>query len=78
VRDGEDDKFWFRCDRFFSTENQWYFTTREQLDAGPFVTREAAEHGLELFIDSISNQHAEIDYAISIALQGEWAIAKYQ
>ena len=78
ARADEEDKFWFRSDRFFSSGSQWYFTTRENRDVGPYGTREDAEHGLKLFIDCIENQEAEVEYAISIALQGDWAIVRYQ
>ena len=77
VREGEDDKFWFRSDRFFSVDSQWYFTTREQRDVGPFGTRADAEHGLMLFIECLEKQHCDIDYAISVALQGDWAVVGF-
>ena len=78
VRSGEEQKLWFRGDRFFKVESDWYFTTREQRDVGPYASRKDAEHGLQLFIDCIEKQHTEPDYAVSIALKGDWAIARYQ
>ena len=40
-RDGE--STWFRSDRVFGAEDQWYFHTREGVDIGPYDTRCEAE-----------------------------------
>lgn len=40
----------FRSSRFFCVGNQWYFTTREGFDSGPYATRERAEIGLQRFL----------------------------
>jgi len=32
----------FRSDRFVFANGQWYFTTREGMDVGPFATRDDA------------------------------------
>ncbi|MFT6388587.1 MAG: hypothetical protein ACJAUP_001970 [Cellvibrionaceae bacterium] len=77
VRGDEQDKFWFRSDRFFNADNQWYFTTRENRDVGPYFSREEAEHGLELFIDCVEKQQAGVEYAVSIAQHGDWAVAMF-
>lgn len=77
VRKDEEDKFWFRSDRFFMAEQKWYFTTRENRDVGPYKSRADAEHGLELFIDSIANQYANLEHAIAIATKGDWAVCLY-
>jgi hypothetical protein len=38
---------YFRSDRFFRVnENEWFFTTREEGDKGPYATREDAETAL--------------------------------
>jgi len=42
----EKDARYFRSDRFFSSNGQWYFITRENREAGPFATRDAAEAAL--------------------------------
>jgi hypothetical protein len=40
-------KVYFRSDRFFRIDaNEWFFTTREDGDRGPFATREEAECAL--------------------------------
>jgi len=78
VRGGEQDKFWFRSDRFFTAGSQWYFTTRENRDVGPYASREDAAHGLELFLDCVAKQEMDVDYAISVAKKGDWAVARFQ
>jgi hypothetical protein len=40
----------FRSNRFFSGNGQWYFSTREHIDIGPFIHRDQAEAALERFI----------------------------
>jgi Domain of unknown function (DUF6316) len=35
-RKNEPRKTWFRSDRIFRSNNQWYFQTREGIDVGPF------------------------------------------
>ena len=33
---------YFRSDRLFAVNDQWYFSTREHLDQGPYATRDEA------------------------------------
>ena len=40
----------FQSDRFFTSDGQWYFATREVLDQGPFVSRRAAEKALDDYL----------------------------
>jgi hypothetical protein len=42
-RRNETPKLWFRSERIFRSNGQWYFHTREGIDVGPFATRFAAE-----------------------------------
>lgn len=37
--------------RYFCQDGQWWFSTREG-EEGPFVSREAAEHGMQRYVDS--------------------------
>ena len=50
VRRGENDKTWFRSDRFLRTETGWFFLTREHTQEGPFLSREEAERELNYYI----------------------------
>ncbi len=75
-RVGEADKFWFRSNRFFKVETQWYFTTRENLNVGPFVTKKDAVDGLDLFINCIEEQKRDVNYVIEVAKNGERSVSK--
>lgn len=50
VRSGEEVRIPFRSSRFFCVGRDWYFTTREGFDSGPFASRERAEIGLKRFL----------------------------
>jgi uncharacterized protein DUF6316 len=43
VRDGEPARLWYRSDRIFCVDNDWYFHTREGLDVGPYRCQFDAE-----------------------------------
>ena len=40
----------FRSERFFCSNNQWFFCARETQDQGPFKSREEAETELAAFL----------------------------
>lgn len=42
-RRNEKPQTWFRCDRFFRSDGQWYFHTREGAAVGPYESRFEAE-----------------------------------
>lgn len=77
VRQNEEVKHWFRMDRVFLVENQWYFTTRDDRDVGPFRSRADADIGVQLFLDSLS-QGNDINSAVSVAVMGNWAVTKFR
>ena len=76
-REGETEKHWFRSGRYFKANSAWYFTTRENIDIGPFGTMESAEKGLSLFIKSIQSGLSSEKAAASIAVNGQWASTHY-
>ena len=49
-RQGESGSIPFRSGRIFNVGMQWYFTTREGIDRGPFEDRNDAEVELRLFV----------------------------
>lgn len=75
VRHKEENKLWFRSDRFIIIDNKWYFTTRENRGVGPLNDRSDAVHGLGLFMECINNQHGDIERAMSFAIGGEWVVS---
>src|SRR6056297_576803 len=42
-RRNEQERTWFRSDRFFRSNERWYFHTREGMAVGPYKTRFEAE-----------------------------------
>ena len=52
-RNGETETNKPRTERFYCISGQWYFSTRENLQIGPFPSREAAESELRLFLRHI-------------------------
>ena len=56
-RQGEDGPVPNRCDRFYSFENEWFFTTREGSPVGPFSTQNSAKVGLSDYLEFLSLAH---------------------
>ena len=59
-RKGENGKTWFRMERFFSIGADWYVSTREQKNLGPFKSKFAAEQGLVRYIIDLKNNRKPI------------------
>lgn len=49
-RDGENSGTYFRSDRFFCVGGEWYFSTRENPQVGPFAFKEDAKAELMLYL----------------------------
>jgi len=45
-----DNKNFFKTDRTFLVNGQWYFSTREGNDLGPFESKQDAENEIALYI----------------------------
>ena len=45
-----DVKNFFKSDRTFSVNGEWYFSTREGGDEGPFVSKQDAENEIAVYI----------------------------
>ena len=50
VRSGEPESSYFRSARIFFSNMSWYFSTREQINQGPFATKTEAQNELDKFI----------------------------
>ncbi|MGB1466339.1 MAG: DUF6316 family protein [Alcanivorax nanhaiticus] len=48
--DDQNERTWFRSDRFFNEGPNWYFSTRENTIEGPYPNREEAENGLMMYL----------------------------
>jgi hypothetical protein len=49
-RNGETTNTHFRAKRFFCISGLWYFSTRENLQVGPFAQQDDAELELTIFL----------------------------
>ncbi len=76
-REGELEKTWFRSDRFFTVEADYFFSTREGIHVGPFPSRSSAERGLDLYIQVMNKGETAGLCASKIAMQGLWASTGY-
>jgi hypothetical protein len=52
-REGEAGMIPFRTGRFFNVGGNWYFTTPEAIDQGPYASRQEAEAALVHFLENI-------------------------
>ena len=57
-RRGERGHIPFRSGRFFSVGGEWFFSTREGEDRGPYPNREVAEAALLNFVRNRSFAHS--------------------
>ena len=48
-RDDNEDKPYFRSERLFTMNGEWYYSTREG-ERGPYATRELARRELERYV----------------------------
>jgi hypothetical protein len=62
LREGESQSYPFRSERMFSIGHEWFFSTREGIDQGPFSSRGQAEEALAEFI--VSCLHGRPQFAV--------------
>lgn len=62
-RTGEAKSVHGRAGRFYSIAEQWYFSSREDLQVGPFASRNAAEDALQNFLRHIKETTARTEPA---------------
>lgn len=53
-QDDASERHYFRADRLFMTNGEWYFATREGVDRGPYGSRDEALRALAGFIDEMT------------------------
>lgn len=58
-RRNEPSKTWFRSDRFFRSDQYWYFHTREGIPVGPYRTRFEAEVDAGMLLSLLRDTPAE-------------------
>lgn len=55
-RQGDISNNWFRSNRFYNVKGQWFFSTREGVDFGPFENQQDAAQALHQFIQRAESQ----------------------
>ncbi len=59
VRRGEKSKKWVRSERFFEVGGIWFFSTREGIDVGPYVSEREAKKCERQLVSRLSNHLTE-------------------
>lgn len=49
-RSGDTSKSPYRTGRFYSVDNEWFFTVREVGEQGPYFSKLSAEIGLKMYL----------------------------
>ncbi len=57
-RSGESENIPFRTGRFYNVGSMWYFSSREQTDLGPYLTKEDAIQALATYLHDKAIQNA--------------------
>ncbi len=70
-RRGERGHIPFRTGRFFSVGGQWFFSTREGEDRGPYSSRQVAEAALLNFVRNRSFAHTRAKKAAVFIRESE-------
>ncbi len=70
-RSGEEPKTHFRTDRFYRSDGQWFFTTREKIEVGPFSSREEADKELILYLSHVNEGCFLRDMVAATTKQGK-------
>jgi len=55
IRHGEGVRPWFRTERYYHTNDGWWFLTREKTEEGPFVSQLEAESELYMYIKRLKH-----------------------
>lgn len=76
-RKNDNSQFRFRISRFYLVGDEYFFSTREEQEIGPFPNKGAAERSAELYCQVISRHGVSRINAAQIAMQGLWASTNY-
>ncbi len=66
ARRHESNKTWFRSERVFLTEGQWYFHTREGVDLGPYPSQFEAEIEAGMLKELLKTEEKKGEEALSV------------
>jgi len=59
-RKGEDGNVPFRCERTYCVGNEWFFTTREGTEEGPYESKDEAEVELAFYMRERNSIYKQI------------------
>ena len=65
-RVGEATKVWFRTSRFFSVGEVWFFHTREDIDIGPYESKQTAETDSRRLLDILKATRTAAEARLAI------------
>lgn len=77
TRTGEDQKTRFRTERIILIDQNYFFSTREGAEIGPFKSKPEAELALARYIKVIGTEGGSLEHAERVATQGVWARSLY-
>lgn len=66
VRAGESRRVWFRTNRVFAVDDVWFFSTRENIDVGPYATRAEAERDARRLVKILQDTDTETQCRLAI------------
>jgi hypothetical protein len=66
ARENERPKTWFRSDRVFLSDGNWFFHTREGVDVGPYETQFEAEIEAGMLKELLRERGVESDECILV------------
>lgn len=55
ITDTNDDISHFQTGRFIQQNSEWFYSTREDIERGPFISKEEASDDLEAYIYHMHN-----------------------
>ena len=61
VRKGESKGVFYRSERVFCVNGEWYFATRERPETGPFSSSREARMELDIFLNQVLGVQAKND-----------------
>lgn len=76
TRKNEQEKVWFRGERCFNADGNWYLATREGVDIGPFPDQRAAQRAIGGYLKSL-REHKNAAVAAKGVGRDVWSNSNY-
>lgn len=65
-RNGEPDRTWFRSQRIYRKEDQWFIMTREGMDIGPYESADQARKDAQRLIEHLQDVQSSTEAVLVI------------